>query len=96
MAGEKHGGVGPGLTARQALQAGLKVDVGALPKILVEAIKSRSVDLDKVETTQELLGANAVDDSLAKGIGRRLDGWPNRDLNVGAGGAMAPTLKPRG
>jgi hypothetical protein len=31
---------------------------------------------------------------MAKGIGRRLDGWPNRDLNVGAIVAMAPTLKP--
>ena len=55
IAGEKHGGVGPGVTARQALQLGLKVDIGALPKILVEAIRGRSVDLDKVETTLELL-----------------------------------------
>src|SRR3989475_157862 len=121
IAGEKHGGVGPGVTARQALQLGLKVDIGALPKILVEAIRGRSVDLDKVETTLELLRANAVvgvtgffdkdkrmtamgiqcalchstvDDSLARGIGRRLDGWPNRDLNVGAIVASAPTLTP--
>jgi hypothetical protein len=26
------------------------------------------------------------------GIGRRLDGWPNRDLNVGAIVALAPDL----
>src|SRR5262249_11391525 len=26
---------------------------------------------------------STVDDSFAPGIGRRLDGWPNRDLNVG-------------
>jgi hypothetical protein len=31
-----------------------------------------------------------VDDSLAEGIGRRLDGWANRDLNVGAIIAAAP------
>jgi hypothetical protein len=37
---------------------------------------------------------STVDDSLASGIGRRLDGWPNRDLNVGAVIAMAPNLKP--
>src|ERR1041385_4828831 len=37
---------------------------------------------------------STVDDSFAKGIGRRLDGWPNRDLNVGAIAAMAPNLKP--
>ena len=122
IAGEKHGGVGAGVTARQALQLGLKADIGALPKILVEAIRGRSVDLDNVETTLELLRANAVvgvtgffdkntkrltsigiqcalchstvDDSLVKGIGRRLDGWPNRDLNIGAIVASAPTVKP--
>jgi len=27
---------------------------------------------------------STVDNSFAPGIGRRLDGWPNRDLNVGA------------
>ncbi len=27
---------------------------------------------------------STVDNSFAQGIGRRLDGWPNRDLNVGA------------
>src|SRR5262249_2994323 len=27
---------------------------------------------------------STVDNSVAPGIGRRLDGWPNRDLNVGA------------
>jgi hypothetical protein len=37
---------------------------------------------------------STVDDSFAKGIGRRLDGWPNRDLDVGAIVAMAPDLKP--
>lgn len=35
---------------------------------------------------------SAVDDSLAPGIGRRLDGWPNRDLNIGAIVAIAPDL----
>jgi cytochrome c553 len=119
--GEKQGGVGAGLTARQALQTGLKVDVGKLPKIMVEVIKEGAVSLNNPETTLELLRADAVvgvkgvfardkrmtsigitcalchstvDNSLAKGIGSRLDGWPNRDLNVGAIVAMAPTLKP--
>jgi hypothetical protein len=36
---------------------------------------------------------STVDDSLSPGIGRRLDGWPNRDLNVGAIIASAPNLK---
>ena len=35
-----------------------------------------------------------VDDSFAPGIGQRLDGWPNRDLNVGAIVALAPNKKP--
>src|SRR5262249_34315891 len=35
-----------------------------------------------------------VDDSLTQGIGRRLDGWANRDLNVGAIVALAPNLSP--
>ena len=37
---------------------------------------------------------STVDDSFAPGIGRRLDGWGNRDLNVGAIVAIAPNLKP--
>jgi hypothetical protein len=35
---------------------------------------------------------STVDDSLAPGIGHRLDGWANRDLNVGAIIALAPDL----
>jgi hypothetical protein len=119
IAGERLGGVGAGLTAKQALQVGLKVDSAKLPSILVEAIKGGSISLEKPDTTVELLRADAVvgvkgffdhdkklvavgltcaichstvDDSLAKGIGRRLDGWPNRDLDVGAIIAMAPDL----
>ena len=37
---------------------------------------------------------STVDDSLAKGIGYRRDGWANRDLNVGAIIALAPRLEP--
>jgi hypothetical protein len=37
---------------------------------------------------------STVDNSFAPGIGRRLDGWPNQDLNVGAIVAAAPNLKP--
>lgn len=35
---------------------------------------------------------STVDDSLTVGIGRRMDGWPNRDLNVGAIIALSPAL----
>ena len=37
---------------------------------------------------------STVDDSFAPGIGRRLDGWANRDLNVGAVVALSPDLQP--
>ncbi|HSC07690.1 MAG TPA: hypothetical protein VLD59_12765 [Steroidobacteraceae bacterium] len=35
---------------------------------------------------------SSVDNSFAPGIGRRLDGWANTDLNVGAIVALSPTL----
>jgi cytochrome c5 len=35
---------------------------------------------------------STVDDSVKPGIGRRKDGWPNRDLNVGAIIALSPAL----
>ena len=35
---------------------------------------------------------STVDDSVQTGIGKRLDGWPNRDLDVGAIIALSPAL----
>jgi len=35
---------------------------------------------------------STVDDSVAPGIGKRLDGWPNRDLDVGAIIALSPAV----
>jgi hypothetical protein len=121
IAGEARGGVGPGLTPRQALNVGLKVDSGKLPGIVLEAVKGGSLNLDDPEMTLELLRADSVvgvkgffdddkklvslgircafchstvDDSIAKGIGTRLDGWPNRDLDVGKIILLAPNLQP--
>jgi len=37
---------------------------------------------------------STVDDSFAPGIGKRLDGWANRDLDIGQLIALAPNLKP--
>ena len=37
---------------------------------------------------------STVDNSFAPGIGKRLDGWPNRDLNPGAIIALSPVLTP--
>ncbi len=121
IAGQARGGVGPGLTPRQALNAGLKVHSGKLTKLVLEAIKGGSLNLDDPEMTLELLRADSVvgvkgffddnkrmvsvgitcafchstvDDHLSKGIGERLDGWPNRDLDVGKIVLLAPNLEP--
>jgi len=37
---------------------------------------------------------STVDDAFSPGIGHRLDGWANRDLNVGAIVSLAPDLSP--
>ena len=37
---------------------------------------------------------STVDDAFAPGIGHRLDGWSNQDLNVGAIVSLAPDLSP--
>ncbi len=121
IAGARNGGVGPGLSPKAALAAGLKVDSAAIPKQTAAAIKAGQVDLNDPAVTLALLKLNAVvgvkgffdnggrltsvgltcaschsmvDDSFAAGIGRRLDGWPNRDLNVGAIVGLAPNKKP--
>ena len=35
---------------------------------------------------------STVDDAIAPGVGRRLDGWPNLSLNVGAVVALSPAI----
>ncbi|HJQ84352.1 MAG TPA: hypothetical protein VKA21_09775 [Candidatus Binatia bacterium] len=121
IAGDAHGGIGPGLTPRTALELGLKVDSEALPEKVQNQLRHGEIDLDDPATTLALLQLNAVlgvtgffdgegqlrsvgiqcalchstvDDSLAPGVGRRLDGWANRDLNVGAIIAFAATVQP--
>jgi hypothetical protein len=37
---------------------------------------------------------STVDDSVVPGVGRRLDGWPNRSLDIGTIVALAPDLSP--
>jgi hypothetical protein len=82
----------------QALAVGLRVDAEALPAAVINAIKAVTVNLNDPAVTLQLLTLNAVVgvigrvNSVAPGIGRRLDGWPNVDLNVGAIVALSPVL----
>src|SRR5215211_1744904 len=57
---DKKGGIGEGLSARKALQLGLKVDSDKVPRLLGEILKEGSVGLDDPDTTLELLRADAV------------------------------------
>ncbi len=120
LAGKDNGGVGPGVSPKAALAAGLKVDVNALPRQVLRDLARGKVNLDDPAVTLELLRLDAVvgvtglfdekgkiesigiqcalchstvDNSFAPGIGHRLDGWANRDLNVGAIIALAPRLQ---
>jgi hypothetical protein len=83
-----------------ALQAG-QVDL-ADPAVTVELLRLNAVvgvkgtvdeagQLTKVGVTCALCHSS-VDDSFAPGIGKRLDGWANTDLNVGAIVALSPAL----
>ena len=83
-----------------ALRAG-QVDLTD-PAVTVELLRLNAVvgvkgtvddagRLTKVGVTCALCHSS-VDDSFAPGIGKRLDGWANTDLNVGAIVALSPAL----
>jgi mono/diheme cytochrome c family protein len=58
----------------------------------VETVNGQDV-LRRVGVTCALCHST-VDNSFAAGIGKRLDAWPNRDLNPGAIIALSPALSP--
>ncbi|MFU0506887.1 hypothetical protein [Pseudaminobacter sp. NGMCC 1.201702] len=60
IAGEKLGGLGPGLSPKKALKLGLKVDVNAIPEDVANALSKGEVDLTDPASTLLLLKANAV------------------------------------
>jgi hypothetical protein len=70
----------------------LKLDAVVGLKGKVEMINGKDT-LTSVGVTCALCHST-VDDSFSKGIGKRLDGWPNRDLNPGAIIALSPALMP--
>jgi hypothetical protein len=83
-----------------ALKAG-QVDL-TNPAVTVELLRLNAVVgvRGTVSETGELtrlgitcaLCHSSVDDSFTKGIGKRMDGWANTDLNVGAIVALSPAL----
>jgi hypothetical protein len=84
----------------EALQAG-QVDL-TNPAVTVELLRLNAVVgvQGKVDDLGQLTSVgitcalchSSVDDSFTKGIGRRMDGWANADLNVGAIVALSPVL----
>jgi mono/diheme cytochrome c family protein len=83
-----------------ALQAG-QVDLNN-PAVTIELLRLNAVvgvqgtvndsgQLTSVGVTCALCHSS-VDDSFAPGVGNRLDGWANTDLNVGAIVALSPAL----
>jgi cytochrome c2 len=110
----------PTVDPKTALEVGLKVDVNALPRSVIAALRARTLDLTDPAITIELLRLDAivgvrgrvddtgqltsvgitcalchstVDDSLTTGIGHRLDGWVNRELNVGKILSLSPAVE---
>jgi mono/diheme cytochrome c family protein len=60
IAGSVLGGTGAGLSPKQALDSGLKVDVASLPASVREALQADQLDLSDPAVTVELLRLNAV------------------------------------
>ena len=71
----------------------LKLDAVVGLKGTVETVNGKDT-LTRVGITCALCHST-VDNSFAPGIGKRLDGWANRDLNPGAIIALSPALTRR-
>jgi len=87
----------------QAIQRGeVDLDDPAVTRLLVQIGAVVGVEAEVTPGGDSLwelgitcaLCHSTVDDSVAPGIGRRLDGWANRDLDVGRIIAAAPNLHP--
>jgi hypothetical protein len=86
----------------QQIQAG-KVDLND-PAVTLALLKLNAVvgitGFFKPDGTLKSMGIqcafchSTVDNAFAPGIGHRLDGWANRDLNVGAIVGLSPNLQP--
>jgi len=81
-----HGTIDLNAPATTVALLGLGAVVG-----VVGEVDAHTNTLTRVGVTCALCHST-VDNSFAPGIGSRLDGWPNRDLNVGAIIALSPAL----
>ena len=88
VAGIQNGSVD--LKSPDTTVALLKLDAVVGLKGTVETINGKDM-LTRVGVTCALCHST-VDNSFAPGIGKRLDGWANRDLNSGAIIALSPAL----
>jgi mono/diheme cytochrome c family protein len=88
VAGIQNGSIS--LTSPATTVALLKLNAVVGVKGTVETVNGQDT-LTRVGITCALCHST-VDDSFAPGIGKRLDGWPNRDLNPGAIIALSPAL----
>jgi cytochrome c5 len=88
VTGIKDGSVD--LKSPETTVALLKLDAVLGLKGTVVTISGKDT-LTRVGVTCSLCHST-VDDSFAPGIGKRLDGWANRDLDVGAVIALSPAL----
>jgi len=88
VAGIQNGSIS--LTDPATTVALLKLNAVVGLKGTVDTVNGQDT-LTRVGTTCALCHST-VDNSFAPGIGKRLDGWPNRDLNPGAIIALSPAL----
>ena len=88
VAGIQNGSIS--LTDPTTTVALLKLDAVVGLKGSVETVNGQD-RLTRLGTTCALCHST-VDNSFAPGIGKRLDGWPNRDLNPGAIIALSPAV----
>jgi mono/diheme cytochrome c family protein len=73
------------------------------PAVTIELLRLNAVIgvIGKIDDAGQLVSIgttcalchSTVDNSFTSGIGKRLDGWPNRDLNVGAIVGLSPVIE---
>src|SRR5262245_13491112 len=89
----------PRETIKAILAGQVNLNDPAVTRLLLslDAVVGVMAEVDQSGTVQSVgvtcaLCHSTVDDSVTSGIGRRLDGWPNSDLDVGAIIALSPVL----